>query len=267
MRGGTRAHVQGRPCRAGAPSDLGLRTKVQVELSGEGRVLGVQASTTASHRGRGNPSAQEMAMTRLIRILIAATMGALIVAFPGQAIARGHHGHHQRGRHHGRHHRSRVRVRDMHAASGPVATVASFANGKLTIQLTDGSTVSGQVTGRTEIECPPPPPPASTTPAPSSTRDHGPRDGDTASTTSSSKSSSDDGAKPAETPEPAEAPEPAEPPENEAMENEAAEKPDADQAEAEKCGPDALKPGTPVREARLRIGPDGSTFDKVELGS
>lgn len=35
----------------------------------------------------------------------------------------------------------------------PVATVASFANGTLTLTLTDGSTLAGKVTDRTRLAC------------------------------------------------------------------------------------------------------------------
>jgi len=35
----------------------------------------------------------------------------------------------------------------------PVATVASFADGKLTLTLTDGSTLAGKVTDRTRLTC------------------------------------------------------------------------------------------------------------------
>src|ERR1700704_4572200 len=113
------------------------------------------------------------------RILIAAFTTAL--ALPGVALA--HAGEHQRGedrhgarhgeRHHARHHHhARLLAFHAQAPAGmvpstgegpptspmPVAapragTVASFTGGTLTITLNDGSTVSGKVTPRTEIEC------------------------------------------------------------------------------------------------------------------
>jgi hypothetical protein len=74
----------------------------------------------------------------------------------------------QRGHHHERHHHARVRHEnfvghrhDGNSANGnpangsePTAgTVTSFANDMLTITLTNGNTVSGEVTNDTEVKC------------------------------------------------------------------------------------------------------------------
>jgi hypothetical protein len=82
----------------------------------------------------------------------------LFAALPAASLAASHHGE----RHHRRHARvEHARVehfRDSHGvASNPVSqdagTVQTFTNGVLTIKLNDGSTVSGMVTGDSEIEC------------------------------------------------------------------------------------------------------------------
>jgi hypothetical protein len=104
--------------------------------------------------------------------LIAAVAGLALV--PGAASAHSgspgerhhhHHRHHVRGHHH---HHARVKVitsRDPAsgaytdpngpATSGQV-TIASFSNGKLTLQLADGTT-TGRVTDKTTIRCATPP--------------------------------------------------------------------------------------------------------------
>lgn len=116
------------------------------------------------------------------RILIA-TVATTALALPGAALA--HAGEHQRGDepqrehhgelHHARHHRHhQAHLLAFHAQAQPgtgavagegtspspapvtaerAGTIASFTNGTLTIALNDGSTVSGKVTPRTEIEC------------------------------------------------------------------------------------------------------------------
>jgi hypothetical protein len=88
---------------------------------------------------------------------------ALLVAVPTVALA-----HNGRGHHHKRHHHVRVRhekfighdqAGDAHPgnpgdANQPTAgTVTSFANNMLTITLTNGNTVTGEVTNDTEIKC------------------------------------------------------------------------------------------------------------------
>jgi hypothetical protein len=89
---------------------------------------------------------------------------------PAAALAHHHdgrHHHHKRSHHH--HHHARHRTEKFgergstpagpgHQGQGtaPAAagTIQSFDNGTLTIMLANGSLVSGQVTDRTEIECP-----------------------------------------------------------------------------------------------------------------
>ena len=83
---------------------------------------------------------------RKILITVAAACAVLVLA-PASALA---HGHHHRGRH--------FRMFGDHGSGGsqsqsPAGTVQSFTNGVLTIALTDGSTVSGQVTDATHLIC------------------------------------------------------------------------------------------------------------------
>jgi hypothetical protein len=109
-------------------------------------------------------------MRRTLFTILAGT--ALFVAAPAVASADNGQGHH----HHKRHHQARVRhekfVGHRHAsdvsggnpgdvnagnpadANEPTAgTVTSFANNVLTITLTNGNTVSGEVTNGTEVKC------------------------------------------------------------------------------------------------------------------
>ncbi|HWF72235.1 MAG TPA: hypothetical protein VG186_02755 [Solirubrobacteraceae bacterium] len=99
-------------------------------------------------------------MRRIVFTVVAS--GVLALAVPSIALAR-HHSRH--------HHHSHAKIRHEHfgATSTPVAptpttttpgavtpstvSIASFTNGILTIKLADGSTVSGAVTTRTELEC------------------------------------------------------------------------------------------------------------------
>lgn len=91
---------------------------------------------------------------------------AMFAAVPASSVARTHH---HKSSHHGRHH-ARARTRrfgDVNAPSSTTGsttpssqdagTVMSFTpsstGGTLTISLNDGSTVTGQVTNDTEIEC------------------------------------------------------------------------------------------------------------------
>jgi hypothetical protein len=112
------------------------------------------------------------------RMLLTTAMSAMLAfAAPGVASAHGAKRHH-----HANHHAKRATVRTFGSplppagagstTSTPVTpapdsgatagTVTSFTGGVLTITLTNGSTVSGQVTGQTELHCLPatPPPPA-----------------------------------------------------------------------------------------------------------
>ncbi len=95
-----------------------------------------------------------------MRRLMLPVVGALALALTVPGIASAHGRHHRHHHHLKAHH---TRLEDFGAAantspsspSGPAdaGRVASFTNGVLTITLADGSTVSGNVTSDTEINC------------------------------------------------------------------------------------------------------------------
>jgi hypothetical protein len=106
-------------------------------------------------------------MRRIIQTTIASSLLAL--ALPAAVLAQ-NSSHHARGHHH-RHHRAHTVVFTHGAAKTipgtatpatpmpaavagePAGTIASFEGGVLKITLADGSTVTGKVTERTEIQC------------------------------------------------------------------------------------------------------------------
>jgi hypothetical protein len=97
-------------------------------------------------------------MRKILFTLLA--LGALLTAIPAASLAHGadhHRGDRDRGREH-RHARHDDRIQ--HERFGgrddirhDAGTVSSFADGRLTIRLNDGSTVTGAVDRATEIEC------------------------------------------------------------------------------------------------------------------
>jgi hypothetical protein len=94
----------------------------------------------------------------LRKVLYTLVASALVVALiPATALGRSHHRrhHHQARVHHKIRHKQfgRSDAPTTSAMSDNAGTVASFDGTKLTIQLTDGSTVSGTVNNDTEIEC------------------------------------------------------------------------------------------------------------------
>jgi hypothetical protein len=112
---------------------------------------------------------KEQPMKRSLAIpLNLISAAALCAALPGAALAQGAHRHHQR-----RHAHAHVRIERLMPASAQVpssgtspqapppttpaaniGTVTSFANGLLTLTLSDGTTtVSGHVDAHTRIEC------------------------------------------------------------------------------------------------------------------
>lgn len=104
-----------------------------------------------------------------MRRIVMTAVATLSLAAPSAALAHHGHRHHHRGRHLGHAH---VLAFHAQAPASPTSgtpstgsaspsgesagTIASFENGVLTLKLGDGSTVSGKVTERTEIECPAP---------------------------------------------------------------------------------------------------------------
>jgi hypothetical protein len=93
---------------------------------------------------------------RKILLTVVAACGLLVLA-PAGALAHGHFGHHRR--HHGRHHFRMFGNTGMTGGQSQNAgTVQSYTGGVLTIALSSGSTVSGQVTNATNIICQSAPP-------------------------------------------------------------------------------------------------------------
>jgi hypothetical protein len=121
-------------------------------------------------------------------------------------------------------------------SSGDAGTIVSFTNGVLTIKLTDNSTISGTVTGDTEIECRT----AAATPQ---------GNGD-----DSSGDSSDGPAGPA-------GPQTA----SDSRDDNGGGDDDNGEGADQGCGTQALVAGATVHEAELRVGPSGSVFLDVEV--
>jgi hypothetical protein len=76
--------------------------------------------------------------------ILSLTAAAALAAAPAAALAHNGGGDHEHGDGHGHGH-----GRD----ATPVATVASFSGGTLTLTLTDGSTLAAKVTDRTHLTC------------------------------------------------------------------------------------------------------------------
>jgi hypothetical protein len=191
--------------------------------------------------------------------MIMTAVATVSLAAPSAALA--HNGEHHRAgerHHHHRGHHRHAHVLAFHAqapassssgttspsatppASGDSAgTIASFTNGVLTITLNDGSTVSGKVTERTEIECPAP----SASAADFSGHDGGDDNGfDGRGNDSSSGPGPSDG-----------------------RHGDCPGHDDNGHDAAEHCTSAALVPGASVSEAFLSVSSDGATWVKVEL--
>jgi hypothetical protein len=184
-----------------------------------------------------------------MRRMIISAAAAATLAVPGVALARAERHHHHHGRHH---HHAHVLAFHAQAPAGstrPTSTapaqessgdsagkIASFEGGVLAITLNDGSTVSGKVTERTEIECPAPT-------ASAADFSRGGSDGGGNDESGRSPSGGDDG----ELPE-----------RNDNADDDAND-------EAEHCTTAALLVGASVREAFLSVGSGGATWLKVEL--
>jgi hypothetical protein len=167
-------------------------------------------------------------LRRVLYTLIASALVAALI--PAAALARSHHRrhHHHVRVHHRIHHKQfgRSDAPATPAMDDNAGTVASFDGTKLTIQLADGSTVSGTVDGDTEIECE-----AADMSPTSLHRDNEGRDhngGDDQGDRGDNNDNND----------------------NNDMEN---------------CDTGTLTPGTIVHEARLSLSGAGAVWDKVEL--
>jgi hypothetical protein len=113
-------------------------------------------------------------MRQIIAAVAPAIVMALALAVPGAAFGHGRHDHHHRdgARHHKRHHAKSARVIKFTPVAGStegssegtsgepggtatesIGTVASYEKGVLAIKLSDGSLMSGKVTGDTHVAC------------------------------------------------------------------------------------------------------------------
>jgi hypothetical protein len=89
----------------------------------------------------------------MTRNRIAGAVSALaLLAAPAVAAAHGNGDDH--GRHHGHHHKHHGKKAHSHEVTGKAsATIASFADGELTLALPSGKTYTADVTNRTRITC------------------------------------------------------------------------------------------------------------------
>lgn len=185
------------------------------------------------------------------RILTAVVACATVMAFaPSLAQARHHHRRHHRSHAvHAVRHRRGVRHRRFGSSGSTTTgqqqsagTVTSFDSGVLTITLNDGSTVSGQVTNDTNLECM-----AASSNTQSEDGDGGPNGSDDSSGDGDNSSQSGDG-------------------ENSSVNDGDDNGGDDDQGDqAQSCMTSSLTPGTPVAEANLQISNAGAVWQKVEL--
>jgi hypothetical protein len=177
---------------------------------------------------------------------------------PASALARHHHRRHHHRVHHARIERFGSDVSSTPTTSSPsenAGTVASFSGGVLTIKLGDGSTVSGMVTGDTELECTAP----DQTQTAGDSGDGGAGDqnsGDEQSSGSDENQAQGSGDQSGE--DQGDAAE-----QNDQAENEN----ENDPGEENACATSSLTPGTVVRAAELRISSSGSLWKQLELGS
>jgi hypothetical protein len=187
----------------------------------------------------------------------------LLVFAPASALARHHHRRHHSHARIERFGRDVTNVPTTPSSADNAGTVQSFSNGVLTIMLRDGSTVSGAVTGDTELEC--------VAPEQSQTI-HEDGDGGNGDQTGSGdqSGSSDDQAQGADDQsageDQSEVPEPNASEAGDQNESDAAEQNENEDAQ-NNCTTADLIQGAVVREAELRISSTGGIWKKVELES
>lgn len=202
-----------------------------------------------------------------------AACAALTLTLPSAALA-----HHRHGRHHARAHHARVHFEHFGAASTTTTsptttppagtprtttspttptstpenagTVASYTGGVLTLTLSDGSTVKGNVTDDTQIEC---------VKATSTTSTGQTSDEDSQDNNDQGDDQSGDGM--------------GQPDDQQFMDSESSQQGD-DGMDSDDvgsgtpeppCDTSALTANAVVRAAELRIGPSGSEFESIEL--
>jgi hypothetical protein len=214
-----------------------------------------------------------------MRRMLTAAVAMTALALPGVALAHGgdrqrvedHHGVHHGERHHARHdarHHRHARLIAFHAhaptttppsvgagtspspapaASERAGTIASFTGDTLTITLNDGTTVSGKVTPRTEIEC-------HSTSASATAAENGDRGRDDGGSGDGNSSGPGPGGRSGESGRDGR---------DDGGDHDAGD--DDAHDEVEHCMPVALVPGASVREALLSVGSVGAFWVKLEL--
>jgi hypothetical protein len=195
--------------------------------------------------------------------LIGAIAALSLLAVPAVAVAHGSgddHGHHNGRHHHHKHHGKKAKTRDVTGSA--TGTVASFANGELTIALPNGKSFTAEVKRRTVIRC------KSAPVVPATVARHGDDDGND----DSGRGGRDDGPNhdvgddhgdhPATTTAPASttAPSTTVPPTTDDHGND-----DHNDGHGARCGTDALVAGTKVLKAKLTLKDGTATWKKVTL--
>ena len=200
---------------------------------------------------------QEVRELKRNLLAAAATSSILALAAPSLALAQGRH-HHHGARHassHNRHgHRAHLltfggklnTAPTTGPASSGAATVVSFTEGVLTIELTsDKSQIKGKVTDKTELECQPAPGTGQ------ASDDEGQQSGDD----QDQLGGDDDGGPSGQTQDSGPV----------AHSSDVGDDQGEEQDQEETCTTADLKPGAIVLRAELIIGNNGPVWEKIEL--
>jgi hypothetical protein len=206
---------------------------------------------------------QEGTMTK--NRIISAIAALSLLAVPAVAAAHSSgddHGHHDGRHHHHKHHGKKAKTREVTGTA--TGTIASFANGELTITLPSGKSFTADVKRRTIIRCKSLP----VVPAATTAR-HGDDDGNSGS----GRGGRDDGPnhdagddhggdQPATTTAPATTTTPSTtvPPTTDDHGND-----DHNDGHGTRCGTDALVAGAKVLSAKLTLNGESATWKKVTL--
>jgi hypothetical protein len=195
--------------------------------------------------------------------IIGAIAALSLLAVPAVAVAHGSgddHGHHNGRHHHHKHHGKKAKTREVTGSA--TGTIASFANGELTIALPNGKSFTADVKRRTVILC------KSAPVVPATTARHGNDDGNDGSGRGgrddgpNHDAGDDHGHDPATTTAPASTTTPSTtvPPTTDDHGND-----DHNDGHGARCGTDALVAGTKVLSAKLKLSGGSATWKKVTL--
>jgi hypothetical protein len=203
--------------------------------------------------------------------IVGAIAALALLAVPAVAVAHGNgddHGHHNGRHHHHKHHAKKARTREVTGAA--TGTIASFANGELTIALPNGKSFAADVTNRTTILC-------VSAPTTATTARHGNDDGD--DNRGRGRDGNDDGANhdvgddhgddpatsttPASTTVPPTTTVPAPTTGDDGPNHDAND--DHDNGHGVRCGTDSLVAGAKVLDAKLSLKGASATWKKITL--